>query len=260
MITPPTPVLIVANTVAESWIKLITAITTVGAEGNPDYPTGTRRVHATIVINNPTLNRVHPLVPFGTEDGEKMKRYIAELTRDYGAEQAALPDGDDRKFEYTYAEQLFMFGTNHYDTINALRNQLRVGSRRHVAVLWDNELYCDTAEDQPCWISYKIEDLGNNKLALYIIYRSWDAYGGYPANLPAIFAMFEREFPEYDLERVYLTGWDTHIYDSNLDDALAIIEQHKNEFVTCFKCGRIVLKTLCMPSMGNLVCWSGCHV
>jgi thymidylate synthase len=210
-------ILIKAKTISSAWSQLIHQIHINGEWHKPDYGTPTKRIHATIQIEDVNNNQVSSAVPFGKNLIEKYKE---ELTEEYADWYMSIPEGDQRKFDYCYAKQLFRYGEHAYDTVNANINNLRQGSRRHVGILWENETHIPKFEDQPCWIAYKIEQLNEKQVRLYILYRSWDAFGGFPANIPAIVEGFKKAIREHDLpyeiESLIATGWDTHIYEADL--------------------------------------------
>jgi thymidylate synthase len=210
-------VLIKGKTIASAWSQLIREIYEKGEEHKPDYKTMTKRVHATICIEDVNNNQVSPAVPFGEN---LIAKYKEELTEEYADWYSSLEDDDKRKFDYCYAKQLFRYGQAAYDSVNANVSNLRPGSRRHVGVLWENETHIPKFEDQPCWIAYKLEQLNDTQVRIYLLYRSWDAFGGFPANIPAIVEGFKKVFKEHELdieiESLIATGWDTHIYDTDL--------------------------------------------
>jgi thymidylate synthase len=210
-------VLIKAKSISSAWSQLIYEIYQKGELHKPDYKSTTKRVHATIYIEDVNNNQVNQAVPFGEN---LITKYKEELTEEYADWYISLPEDDKRKFDYCYAKQLFRYGKAAYDTLNANAANMRPGSRRHVGVLWENEVHIPKFEDQPCWIAYKVELLDEKQVRLYILYRSWDAFGGFPANIPAIVEGFKKVFREqklpYEINSLIATGWDTHIYEADL--------------------------------------------
>ena len=124
-------VLIEADTISSAWSRLIYEIYKNGEDHKPDYSTGTRRLHATVVINDVNADQVNSFVPFGEN---LIKKYKEELTEEYADWYVSLPDDDRRKFDYCYAKQLFRYGETAYNTLSENVKNLRVGSRRHVGV------------------------------------------------------------------------------------------------------------------------------
>ena len=244
-------VLIEADTISSAWSRLIYEIYKNGEDHKPDYSTGTRRLHATVVINDVNVDQVNSFVPFGEN---LIKKYKEELTEEYADWYVSLPDDDRRKFDYCYAKQLFRYGETAYNTLSENVKNLRVGSRRHVGVLWENEVHIPKFEDQPCWIAYKLELLNETDVRLYILYRSWDAFGGFPANLPAIVEGFKKVFREndmpYRIESLMATGWDTHIHEADLQAVENIFKTAE----LCPRCGNIAAKHAFISTTKGRVC------
>ena len=247
-------VLIKAKNISSAWSQLIYEIYKKGEEHKPDYKTTTKRVHATIYIDDVNNDQVCSAVPFGEN---LIKKYKEELTEEYAEWYVSLPEDDKRKFDYCYAKQLFRYGETAYNTLSANILNLRPGSRRHVGVLWENEVHIPKFEDQPCWIAYKIELLDSTNVRICILYRSWDAFGGFPANIPAIVEGIKKVFKEnslpYVISSLIATGWDTHIYEADLQAVERILKTHD----LCPLCGSFALKHSFMQTTKGRVC-PGC--
>lgn len=113
------------------------------------------------------------------------------------------------------------------DQLEFIRDELpkREGSRRIKANLWIPEIDLFTYENQPCFQQFKVEYLGNGKVHLEILFRSWDAMNGLPANLPGICNLIFTEILEpngFELVRLTCNGEDLHIYNNYWDDAKKI--------------------------------------
>lgn len=245
-----TPILVEAPTIASAWCKIIQAINTLGEVHNPDYGTPTKRVHLTVKISDVHNRQVSELLPFGSKSIEKYKE---ELTEEYADYYLALKDDDPAKFVYCYAKQLYNYGQNNFNTLRENIRNLRPGSRRHVGVLWENEIHIPQYEDQPCWIAYKLEVINEHEVRLFILYRSWDAFGGLPANLPAIVYGVEKVLDEggtgYKIGELIATGWDAHIYDSDMQTVENILKTSD----WCRRCQELHKKQLMvMRDKGNI--------
>lgn len=244
-------VLIQAPSIRSAWEQLICKILEKGEIHQPDYKTKTTRVHATLHIEDVHKNQISPFVPFGDN---LIKKYKEELTEQYAEWYVSLPDDDKRKFDYCYAKQLFLYGQGHFNSLRENIQQLRPGSRRHVGVLWENEVHVQKYEDQPCWIAYKLEQINDTELQLYILYRSWDAYGGVPANLPAIIYGIEKILEEENsplrIKSLFATGWDTHIYESDKKAAEKVIKNNK----FCPVCHELQPKHSLIPTPKGPIC------
>ncbi|MGD9780482.1 MAG: thymidylate synthase, partial [Methanomethylovorans sp.] len=84
-------VLIEADTISSAWSRLIYEIYKNGEDHKPDYSTGTRRLHATVVINDDNADQVNSFVPIGEN---LRKKYKEELTEEYADWDVSLPDDD----------------------------------------------------------------------------------------------------------------------------------------------------------------------
>jgi len=244
-------VLIKAPTIRSAWEQLLNKIYANGEIHQPDYKTKTRRVHATIHIKDVDNDQVSPFTPFGDN---LIKKYKEELTEEYADWYMSLPEDDKRKFDYCYAKQLFRYGEAAYNTLKENVRNLRPGSRRHVGVLWENEVHIPKYEDQPCWIAYKVELINEKQIRLYIVYRSWDAFGGFPANIPAIVEGFKKVIEEegfdYEIESLIATGWDTHVYDTDMDSVEKILKEN----VFCSACNCLHPKHALVSTPKGRVC------
>lgn len=101
----------------------------------------------------------------------------------------------------------------------------REGSRRIKANLWIPEFDLFTFENQPCFQQFKVEYLGDGKVHLEILFRSWDLMNGAAANLPGILHLVYTEVCEkngFEISRLTCNGEDLHIYNSYWDDAKKI--------------------------------------
>lgn len=244
-------ILIKAPTIRSAWEQLLSEIHATKELHQPDYKTKTSRVHATIQIDNVHDHQISPFVPFGEN---MIRQYKEELTEEYANWYTALPDDDQRKFDYCYAKQLFLYGKDNYNSLRENIRHLRPGSRRHVGVLWENEVHIPKFEDQPCWIAYKIEQINDTGLQLYILYRSWDAFGGFPANIPAIVhgieKILEEESSPLRIESLIATGWDTHVYDTDM----GTVEKILRENAFCSVCNELHPKHALVTATKGRMC------
>lgn len=244
-------VLIKEKSIASAWYRLLSIINTRGEFHIPDYGVPTRRVHATLHITDPYARELHNCMPFGALSLEKYKE---EITEEYADWYTSLPDDDKRKFDYCYAKQLFRYGKVAYNTLKENIENLRVGSRRHVGVLWENEIHIPKFEDQPCWIAYKLEKTPDDTVILYILYRSWDAYGGASTNIPGILYGVNKALKESSddlrVSEIIATGWDTHIYDTDMPAVQKLLVEIRQ----CGICGDICETSSMRPSTKGYIC------
>ena len=243
--------LIHARSISSAWYQLLKYIHWHGDLHMPDYGTATKRVHATVHITDVHHAQHVDAMPFGKMSLEK---YKSELTSKYADWYTSLPENDEKKFDYCYAKQLFRYGKNDYNSLRENIRNLREGSRRHVGVLWENEVHIPKYEDQPCWIAYKLEQTSLHDIVLYILYRSWDIYGGFPANLPAIVDGIEKVLQEEGstlrIAEVIATGWDAHYYCIDRDAVRRVLE----ESAICMRCCEVTKKTAMITHNGGYKC------
>lgn len=228
--------LIESDTISSAWCHVIETISKHGEHHVSDYGVPTKRIHLTLKIKDVHTRQASEQLPFGTMSLDK---YKAELTEEYSNWYTSLAPDDPRRFVYCYAKQLFQYGSSEYNTLRENIKNLRAGSRRHVGVLWENELHIPTHEDQPCWIAYKLEVMDAKHVRLFILYRSWDAFGGLPANLPAIVYGVEKVLSEegtgYTIGELLATGWDAHIYEPDMQAVENIIRSSD----WCYRCDEL---------------------
>lgn len=240
-----------ATSIASAWCKLISEIYNKGELHMPDYKTSTRRVHATIRITDTCNHQVSQYLPFKEK---ALGKYKLELTKEYSDYYTSLPDDDKRKFEYCYAKQLFAYGPSEMNTLRENIRNIRISSRRHVGVLWENETHINKAEDQPCWIAYKLEWALHAGIRLFILYRSWDAFGGFPANIPAIVYGINKVLMEEGvhagISEIIATGWDAHIYDADMQAVESILKDAD----WCCKCEELKPRTSLMLRDTGKIC------
>jgi thymidylate synthase len=251
----PPIIKIEAESISDAYLQILWNIHKEGVMHYPDYKgTPTKRVCALFHIKDIINNQINEhLCPFGNKTIDK---YRDELTEEYADWYMSLADDDKKKFEYCYAKQLFRYGAEAYNTVKANIESLRVGSRRHVGVLWENETHIPKYQDQPCWIAYKLELLNETEAILYITYRSWDAFGGLPANLVGIVYGIQKAFKDANsdikLTDIYANGYDVHMYNNDYEN----IKDKLLKYEECAKCRKPTLKSKMMPSTKGFIC--GC--
>jgi thymidylate synthase len=242
-----------AQTFSEAYMKVLWNIKEVGVEHKPDYNVSTKRIYLALFVKDVNSDQLSPICPLKEES---LKLYKDELKEEYAEWYVSLPDDDKRKFDYCYAKQLYKFGTEDMNTLRMNLLSLRVGSRRHAAALWDNRLHIEKYEDQPCWVFYKLELLSETDLLVYITYRSWDAFGGLPFNLPAITHGIQDTIKKlnlpYNIVGFFANGYDTHIYETDQKQAFDGLKNYS----PCSKCGEPTLKSQMTFNSKGLCCKS----
>lgn len=266
-----------AGTISQAWMQALELWDKYGVESLLDNGDITKRINLVINIDNPNIDQVHPFCPITPR---MMKDYKHEITEEYADYQLNLNNSDNQKFVYNYAGYIFRQSKKYdrdvhsfWDVVKAwslppkyhnnmkenLLN-LRENARRHVGVLWQNEIHMPMYEDQPCWIAYKLELLNENELIFYGVFRSWDLYRGMPANLPALVYGLKKMIKElglpYKLVRLIFYGMDVHVYKNAWYEVDEIL--HKKKTVRCPKCGNILPKSALLIHNDEKMC-IGCR-
>jgi len=266
-----------ADTISQAWMQALEIWDEYGVKSLLDNGDMTKRINLVININNLNVDQVHPFCPITPR---MMIDYRKEITEEYADYQLSLKNNDDKKFVYNYAGEIFRqtkkFEIKNYSLWEILKAwnrpqeyhnnmkenllNLRENARRHVGVLWQNEIHIPMFEDQPCWIAYKFELLNENELILYGVFRSWDLYRGMPANLPAIVYGVKKLIKElglpYKLVKLIFYGMDVHIYKNAWDEVHDIL--NKKNTVRCPKCGNLLPKNTLLIHNNEKMC-IGCR-
>lgn len=242
---PPIPVMIRASSIPDGWSKAVHFVMAHGTQSEPDYKTTpTLRCNMKLVIENPMqyfygddglvcANSVlHPAFRTAkilTLGIDAFYEYLKIMDGSYAKKYDNM-DADTRS-PYSYVHRLKMYPTRdraiHIDQLAYISSIIgdRVGSRRLKANLWIPSDDLETFENQPCFQEVKFENLGEGQCHIEIFFRSWDLWGGLPFNIPAICDLLYKEVLEpNDLEMTRLTcnGSDTHIYNTDWEDAKKI--------------------------------------
>jgi thymidylate synthase len=114
-----------------------------------------------------------------------------------------------------------------------MKNQLlkkRVGSKRIQAITWIPQIDCQKDEDQPCFQRIWVYLHSNERLDVHIMYRSWDIFQAYEANINAFISLVKKELLEptgLKMGTLCTVGNSMHIYDYNWDEAQNLLEKYK---------------------------------
>lgn len=130
-------------------------------------------------INQIESSEIHPNYPF-----KHIKQYADQFTYEWKDEHGT------GGFDYTYFSRL----TNGLDQLDNLRFGLEdqiineMSSNRNHAITWIPKIDSG-AESPPCLQSINIRYVGNDKVDIFLYWRSRDAYTAWQSNLIAIIEM-----------------------------------------------------------------------
>jgi thymidylate synthase len=165
--------LIKAFDIPDAWTQVLETIYLTGDEFQVEHGseiTETKKIAATIDIERPE-NRplTHHLAPFSA-------KYIEQYTLEY------LFIGEKHeKEDYTYGERL----RKPVDQIQKVIDRYRKykGDRQNTMLIRRPE---DLDIEYPPCLTVLDTEILENKLHFIVYFRSWDAYGGFPANVAGL--------------------------------------------------------------------------
>jgi thymidylate synthase len=214
------------KTVPEAWEYAIREIYTRGITVDTEYGIKAK------CINGMLLEITEPSPVWHKKDPwcspERIKFYKEQFKRESAGKHG---------FEYTYIDRLVNYGgdvpgaTEGFDQLAWMTQQLenkRYESKRIQAITWEPKVDCLKKEDQPCFQKIWAFPWKNNKLDVHIMYRSWDMFKAWEANLMAFQELIKDEFlmaghtgSEFNMGALRLFGDNVHIYE---DDWQAVEE------------------------------------
>ena len=210
--------IIEAKTLSEAWFQALYRIQTEGFEYTIDRGSyeGQKRKefdYAVIKIEYPGSRPLIPDVPPGVP---------APVTREYidGYLPYLMTGHREDNEQYTYGEDLekqipAVIKMYREDGHNTNQGYMAVGSSKSILL-----------EDPQCLrgIDTKIRD---DKLHFFVYFRSWDLWGGFPANLGGIQILKEYMASEIGVEdgEIIAASKGLHLYDYSWDLAKAVLRQ-----------------------------------
>jgi len=203
------PTLIEATNLSDSWFQCIKAVLSdknthryVVAEGGSFA--GQERLELDLAIINILKPGMRPLTPF-TPQG-----ILAPCSEDYFVDYLPYLLTSERhpKEEYTYGQYLELQipkAIEMFKNTDEGNNQvcMRIGN--------DKSIFLGSP---PCLVSIDCRLL-DNKLSFLVQFRSWDLWGGYPANLGALQILKEHMAEEIGVEdgQMLAVSKGLHLYD-----------------------------------------------
>jgi thymidylate synthase len=180
-----------ATTIPDAWFQCVSRILDVGFKYEIQHGSfvGQTRLEfdfVTIFIKHPYAEPYDLMLPEipshlnipNPVDYGYVEQYVPYLMTD------AKKEGED----YTYGERLCKAGDNGHFGINQIEHWISIlkhTPNTNQAVLQVADLMDFSLKDPPCLrhIDMRIKD---NQLIFYPYFRSWDLWGGFPANLAGI--------------------------------------------------------------------------
>lgn len=157
-----------------------------------------------IQLLEPAIEQIlrHELHPQYPQRERGLEVYVDEFSRPYVDGQRALPDSDDRKHPYLYAERLMFYpkisGPGIIDEMAGLRENLAkqiensLTSNRHEAITWQPEKDIN-GRDPPCLQVIQIRYLGKRRVEAILFWRSRDLFNAWQYNIIGLTEFIKRE-------------------------------------------------------------------
>ena len=213
-----------------AWSQLITQIlkngeqSTIGDSNDPHPVIG---LPGMITLKNNAIKQIesfeiHPDYPF-----KSIKQYVDQFTYEWQKENGT------GGFDYTYFNRLTDYGTLDYigiDQLDDLRCGLQsqiyhdISSNRNHAITWIPEIDGES-QNPPCLQSINVRYINNNKVDIFLYWRSRDAFTAWQSNIIAITEMLNKYVirPNNCTIRSITDFCNNyHIYESDLDAASKI--------------------------------------
>ena len=227
-----TPVHIEATNLPDAWFQTLYKIVDKGRNFKIDQGSfaGQNRKefdYITIHIKHPDKGSLIPELPEGSTIPNPVDR---EYLDDY---LPYLMTGIEKEGElYTYGQRIVADGCDQMQT--AIDRYRKLGHRNNQLIMQIGKPTDMYLEDPPCLrhIDTRIQD---GKLHFFPYFRSWDLFGGFPANLAAIEMMKQYMASEIGVENgeIIASSKGLHIYQYVWEIAEAIrgksIDQFKEE-------------------------------
>lgn len=217
------PFRVTATTIPDAWFQLVYNIIEKGRTFKIDKGSyaGQYRLEydwAEAIIKYPTMRPLLPEMPEGCNIPAPVEPDYLDQYLPYLMTPAKNP-GED----YTYGERLCAAYTKpghpYVDQVEEVINTYKKhGPRNNQMVLQIAQPSDILLGDPPCLrhIDTRIQD---GRLHFFIYFRSWDLWGGFPANLAAIAMLMEYMAEEIGIEpgQFICTSKGLHLYDYAVD-------------------------------------------
>lgn len=214
---------------AEAWALALNFVTKRGESivfGDPEEPKPAKDSCQLIRLSGNAIKQIkakicHPDYPFS---GKRLSEYCKTFTREYVADWNE--QDVETRFSYLYMDRFI----SPYDQVQLLRTQLKVqkesgvNSNRHIMTTWrpSEDLGSGTP---PCLQIVQVRYQGNNKVSVWVTWRSRDLFSAWQSNVIALVDMLYREvLTPNGCEIGELIDFSTslHIYESDLTAATKV--------------------------------------
>ena len=210
-----------------AWATLVREILADGESliiGDPDDQHLIIGLPGMITLKNNAIKQIeayeiHPDYPF-----KAIQQYADQFTYEW------QKDNKDR-FDYTYFGRLTNYGGENYEMIDDQLIDLRfnlqsqiyhnMSSNRNHAITWSPKIDSGAAAP-PCLQSINIKYVNNNKVDVFLYWRSRDAYTAWQSNLIAIVQMLNKyviQPNKCQIRQLVEFCNNYHIYKSDIDAA-----------------------------------------
>lgn len=214
-----------------AWGLLVTKIFKNGEQsiiGDPDDPHLVIGTSGMITLKNNAIKQIesfeiHPEYPF-----KFTPQYMDQFTYEWQKENGT------GGFDYTYFDRLVNYDTDSYNPFSHEINQLddlrcglqsqvyhNISSNRNHAITWIPKIDYDSP-NPPCLQSINVRYVGDNKVDIFLYWRSRDAYTAWQSNIIAITYMLNKYVikpNECSIRSITDFCNHYHIYESDLDAA-----------------------------------------
>ncbi|MGB8312267.1 MAG: thymidylate synthase [Halobacteriota archaeon] len=211
---------ITALTLPDAWYKTVRHIMEYGDVVNTEYGIKARQILLGAIQIDSPKEGWHKGDAFCTK--ARIEEYKKQFDRAYLHQHA---------FEYTYLERLVE--GHGIDQLEWMREQLaakRTDSKRIQAITWIPKIDCFKEENQPCFQRMWVYAHPNNRLDVHIMYRSWDIFQAYEANINAFLSLIKKELlapTGLKMGTLCTVGNSMHIYEYNWEEAQRVIDKYK---------------------------------
>ncbi len=192
--------------IPEAWLMVVQKILEEGDDfkvGRGSEITTTKKISMGLEITNPEVR------PLAHKEAPFTMKYVEQYALEY------LFIGDKKKDEeYTYGERL----RNPIDQIGRVIEKYRECPEDRQNTMLIRRPEDLNSPDPPC-LTVLDTEISNNKLHFLVYFRSWDAYGGFPANIAGLQLLKEYMAGEIGVEpgKTICFSKNIHLYERQIE-------------------------------------------